>query len=144
GRFDRAGTAAHRAREGLPHESTATTDEFMSATLDVWHIEPESARRVSHPAPFPIELPERLIHLYTYKDDVVLDPFMGSGSTFVSEALARSCPSSPTTHMDGHGTSTSPAATPRRAPGWREPTSCGAPSAGLPSFTVRRPHRWYY
>ena len=74
GRFD-------RARQG---ESTAGTDEFMEATLDVWHLAPESARRVGHPAPFPVELPQRLIELYTYRGDLVLDPFLGAGSTAVA------------------------------------------------------------
>ena len=86
GRFDRARSQAARKAEGLPHESTLSSDEFMGATLDVWQLDPESARRVSHPAPFPVELPERLIHLYTYRNDVVLDPFMGSGSTLVAAA----------------------------------------------------------
>jgi site-specific DNA-methyltransferase (adenine-specific) len=84
GRFDRAKSAQQRAAVGYPHEDTLTSDEFMAATLDVWHIEPESARRVNHPAPFPAELPERLIHLYTFAGDLVLDPFMGSGSTLVA------------------------------------------------------------
>jgi site-specific DNA-methyltransferase (adenine-specific) len=87
GRFDRARTVRQRAQEGLPHESTITSDSFMAATLDVWEIPPESARRVGHPAPFPVELPEALIRLYTFKDDLVLDPFMGSGSTLVAAAL---------------------------------------------------------
>jgi hypothetical protein len=56
----------------------------MAATLDVWDIDPESAKRVNHPAPFPVQLPERLIHLYTYEGDLVLDPFLGSGSTLVA------------------------------------------------------------
>jgi site-specific DNA-methyltransferase (adenine-specific) len=86
GRFDRARTVAQRAAADLPHESTVMTDEFMAMTLDVWTIPPESARRVGHPAPFPVELPEQLIHLYTFKDDLVLDPFMGSGSTLVAAA----------------------------------------------------------
>jgi site-specific DNA-methyltransferase (adenine-specific) len=87
GRFDRARTTAQRRAEGLPHENNSlTNDEFMESTLDVWEIPPESARRVNHPAPFPIELPERLIHLYTYKNDLVLDPFMGSGTTLVAAA----------------------------------------------------------
>ncbi len=86
GRFDRARPVAERAREGLPHRSTVTTDEFMALTLDVWSIPPESARRVGHPAPFPVELPEQLIRLYTYEDDLVLDPFMGSGSALVAAA----------------------------------------------------------
>lgn len=86
GRFSRAKSVQERAASGRPHENTLWSDEFMSATLDVWQIEPESARRVKHPAPFPVELPERLIQLYTYKGDLVLDPFLGSGSTLVAAA----------------------------------------------------------
>ncbi len=86
GRFDRARTARQRAEEGLPHESTLTAEDFMALTLDVWSIPPESAKRVGHPAPFPVELPEQLIRLYTYADDLVLDPFMGSGSALVAAA----------------------------------------------------------
>ncbi|MGQ0833027.1 MAG: DNA-methyltransferase [Microthrixaceae bacterium] len=84
GRFDRAVKAPKRAALGLPCEATLTTDEFMDATLDVWELAPESASRVNHPAPFPVELPQRLIDLYTYRGDVVLDPFMGSGTTAVA------------------------------------------------------------
>jgi site-specific DNA-methyltransferase (adenine-specific) len=84
GRFDRALKAPVRAAQGLPFEPSTTADEFMDATLDVWELPPESATRVGHPAPFPVELPQRLIDLYTYKDDVVLDPFMGSGTTAVA------------------------------------------------------------
>lgn len=84
GRFSRAIDAKKRARAGLPSASSLTRDEFMEATLDLWEIAPESARRVGHPAPFPVELPERLIHLYTYVGDVVLDPFMGSGSSGIA------------------------------------------------------------
>ncbi|HTL84330.1 MAG TPA: DNA methyltransferase [Acidimicrobiia bacterium] len=86
GRFDRAKARLEREQLGLPSESTIDADEFMAATLDVWDIPPESARRVSHPAPFPVELPERLIRLYTFDNDLVLDPFMGSGSTLVAAA----------------------------------------------------------
>ncbi|MCZ7535630.1 MAG: site-specific DNA-methyltransferase [Acidimicrobiia bacterium] len=86
GRFDRALSVKQREAEGLPHESTLMADDFMALTLDVWSIPPESARRVGHPAPFPVELPEQLIRLYTYVDDLVLDPFMGSGSALVAAA----------------------------------------------------------
>ena len=86
GRFDRARTARQRKAEGLPHASTLLTDDFLGLTLDVWSIPTESARRVGHPAPFPVELPEQLIRLYTYEDDLVLDPFMGSGSALVAAA----------------------------------------------------------
>jgi len=84
GRFDRALDAKARAKRGLPSVSTMSRDEFMEATLDVWEIPPESASRVGHPAPFPVALPERLIHMNTYEGDVVLDPFMGSGTTAVA------------------------------------------------------------
>jgi len=84
GRFDRALTARQRHREGLPSAASLWRDEFMEATTDVWEMPPESATRVGHAAPFPVALPRRLIHLYTYYDDLVLDPFMGSGTTAVA------------------------------------------------------------
>ena len=84
GRFDRAVPAAERAVRGLPSEGTAPVDEFMEATTDVWEIPSASATRVGHPAPFPVELPQRLIDLYTYRGDLVLDPFMGAGTTAVA------------------------------------------------------------
>src|SRR5262249_13320404 len=84
GRFDRALPARRRSALGLPHEVTTTADEFMEATLDVWELAPERATRVGHPAPFPVELPQRFIELYTWRGDVVLDPFMGSGSAAVA------------------------------------------------------------
>jgi site-specific DNA-methyltransferase (adenine-specific) len=84
GRFDRALDRASRSRRGLPARATITRDEFLEATTDLWEIPAESARRVGHPAPFPVALPQRLIELYTYERDVVLDPFMGSGSAAVA------------------------------------------------------------
>jgi DNA modification methylase len=83
-RFDRAINARDRHMRSLPSESSLSRDEFMEATTDVWEIPPESATRVGHPAPFPVSLPERLIHLYTYYGDLVLDPFVGSGTTAVA------------------------------------------------------------
>jgi site-specific DNA-methyltransferase (adenine-specific) len=88
GRFDRARRPGERSATGLPSVATVTKDEFMEATLDLWELPAESATRVGHPAPFPVELPERLIELYTYEGDVVLDPFMGAGATAVA-ALRR-------------------------------------------------------
>ena len=89
GRFDRARSAAERSAQGLPCRPTTNADEFMDATTDVWDIRAESANRVGHPAPFPVELPERLIDLYTYEGDLVLDPFMGSGTTAVAAVRTR-------------------------------------------------------
>lgn len=90
GQFGRALSKTERKKHDLPYEDTISAKEFMEATLDVWHIPPESAKKVGHPAPFPVALPARLINLYTYKGDLVLDPFMGSGTTLVAaHQLAR-------------------------------------------------------
>jgi site-specific DNA-methyltransferase (adenine-specific) len=89
GRFDRALDAKRRASLGLPYEATIAREDFMAWTLDVWHIPPESATRIGHPAPFPVELPRRLIELFTYRGDVVLDPFIGSGTTAVAAIATR-------------------------------------------------------
>ncbi len=65
-------------------KSTISKEEFLEATISVWNIPAESAKRVKHPAPFPIALVDRLIQLYTFEGEVVLDPFMGSGTTAVA------------------------------------------------------------
>ncbi len=62
-------------------ENTITKEQFLAWTKSVWTMNPESAKKVGHPAPFPAELPYRLIQLYTYRGDIVLDPFLGSGTT---------------------------------------------------------------
>lgn len=80
GEFAR-GKIAHR-------KSTMTRDQFLELTKSVWTFPAESAKRVGHPAPFPVELPFRLIQLYTFEDEVVLDPFMGSGQTAVAALKA--------------------------------------------------------
>lgn len=74
GRFDRV----------VKGEATITVEEFMEATLSVWEIPSESAKRVQHPAPFPVALPRRFVELFTFKGDLVLDPFLGSGTTAVA------------------------------------------------------------
>lgn len=69
-------------------ENTISRDEFLEYTKSVWEFNTESAKKVKHPAPFPIELPRRLIQLYTFKDDVVLDPFIGVGSTAIAALVS--------------------------------------------------------
>lgn len=69
-------------------QNTISREQFMEWTKSVWTMNPESARRVGHPAPFPLELPARLIQLYTFAGDVVLDPFMGSGTTALAALQA--------------------------------------------------------
>ncbi|MCF8244633.1 MAG: site-specific DNA-methyltransferase [Saprospiraceae bacterium] len=68
-------------KEKEEKKSTISRDEFLDWTKTIWQMNAESARRVGHPAPFPLELPNRLIQLYSFETDVVLDPFMGSGTT---------------------------------------------------------------
>jgi modification methylase len=65
-------------------ESTITKEEFLEYSKSVWNFTAESARKVGHPAPFPVELPRRLIQLYTFENEIVLDPFMGSGQTAIA------------------------------------------------------------
>lgn len=72
------------SREGAGRESTISRDEFLEFTKSVWRFDAEPARKVGHPAPFPVELPYRCIQLYTFKGDLVLDPFMGSGQTAIA------------------------------------------------------------
>ncbi len=68
--------------------STISRDDFLEFTKSIWNIPGESASRVGHPAPFPVKLPFGLIQLYTYEGEVVLDPFMGSGSTALAALQA--------------------------------------------------------
>lgn len=70
-------------------ESDIGGEEFMESTLSIWQIPPESAKKVGHPAPFPVELAARVIKLYSYVEDVVLDPFVGSGTTCVAAKLLK-------------------------------------------------------
>ena len=70
-------------------QNTISKNEFLEFTKSVWTFPAESARKIGHPAPFPIELPHRLIQLYTFKDEVILDPFVGSGSTCVATSKAK-------------------------------------------------------
>jgi len=64
--------------------NTITKEQFMEWTKSIWTMNAESARRIGHPAPFPEELPFRLIQLYSFTKDIILDPFMGSGTTAVA------------------------------------------------------------
>lgn len=64
--------------------NTISKEQFMEWTKSIWTMNAESARRIGHPAPFPEELPFRLIQLFSFKNDIILDPFMGSGTTAVA------------------------------------------------------------
>ena len=70
-------------------KSTITKEEFIELTKSVWSFNAESATRVGHPAPFPIELPSRCMKLYTFEGETVLDPFMGSGTTALAAMLLK-------------------------------------------------------
>jgi DNA modification methylase len=76
------GTFSRKKPAGQP--DTISRDEFLETTKSVWTFPTETARKVGHPAPFPVELPRRLIQLYTFAGELVLDPFMGSGQTAIA------------------------------------------------------------
>ncbi len=65
-------------------EDTIAKRDFIEQTKSIWSFSTESAKRVNHPAPFPVELPRRCIEMYSFAGDVVLDPFLGSGSTAIA------------------------------------------------------------
>ena len=65
-------------------KDTITHDDFIEWTRSVWTFPAVNAKKIGHPAPFPVELPHRLINLYSYEGDVVLDPFCGSGTTAIA------------------------------------------------------------
>lgn len=71
-------------KEGLKENIDIIKDEFIPWTNGLWTIATESAKKIGHPAPYPVELCTRLLKMFSYKNDVVLDPFMGSGTTAVS------------------------------------------------------------
>jgi site-specific DNA-methyltransferase (adenine-specific) len=76
-----------KGRFGRPAKgrtNSISKEEFLEFTKSVWTFPAEKARAVGHPAPFPVELPYRLIQLYTFEGDVVLDPFLGSGQTAIA------------------------------------------------------------
>jgi len=72
------------SRENLGRKSTISKEEFLEFTKSVWTFAAEPATKIGHPAPFPVELPYRLIQLYTFDGEVVLDPFIGSGQTAIA------------------------------------------------------------
>ena len=72
------------SRKKGDRENTIKKEEFLEWTKSVWTFPAVSARKIGHPAPFPEELPHRLIQLYSFKGDVILDPFVGSGTACLS------------------------------------------------------------
>jgi DNA modification methylase len=64
--------------------NTISREEFLEWTKSIWTFSPASAKKIGHPAPFPEELPHRLIQLYSFKNDIILDPFCGSGTTCIA------------------------------------------------------------
>lgn len=70
--------------KGVKGKSTLEKEEFMDSTLSIWNINPARAKKIGHPAPYPVELVERFINLYSYEKDLVLDPFIGSGTTAIA------------------------------------------------------------
>jgi len=83
--FSKGDYKRERKKEELEkRKNTISKEQFMEWTKSIWTMNAESARRIGHPAPFPEELPYRLIQLYSFTKDIVLDPFIGSGTTGVA------------------------------------------------------------
>jgi site-specific DNA-methyltransferase (adenine-specific) len=61
-------------------------DQFDWWFAQIWNITGESTRK--HPAPYPFELADRLVRMFSFVGDVVLDPFCGTGTTMLAAALA--------------------------------------------------------
>jgi len=76
-------------RTNRGREATISKEEFLEYTKSIWEFQPESAEKVGHPAPFPVELPYRCIQLYTFKCETILDPFCGVGATCVAAIKAK-------------------------------------------------------
>ena len=71
--------------------STITNRDFTVLTIDHWSF-PVEGNDNKHPTPFPIELPRRCLDMFSYLDDLILDPFLGSGTTaFCAKKLGRKC-----------------------------------------------------
>jgi site-specific DNA-methyltransferase (adenine-specific) len=88
--FSKGSYRRERTKEELQTKTnTITKEQFMEWTKSIWTMNAESARRIGHPAPFPEELPNRLIQLYSFANDIILDPFMGSGTTAVAAIKAK-------------------------------------------------------
>ena len=77
------------SRGNLRRKSTISKEEFLEFTKSIWTFPAEPATKIGHPAPFPVELPYRLIQLYTFEGEIVLDPFMGSGQTAIAAVKTR-------------------------------------------------------
>jgi len=83
--FSKGSYRRERTKDETNHkQNTITKEQFMEWTKSIWTMNAESARRIGHPAPFPEELPNRLIRLYSFTNDIILDPFMGSGTTAIA------------------------------------------------------------
>jgi site-specific DNA-methyltransferase (adenine-specific) len=79
--FSKGSYSKNKAQE---KRDTIAKDDFIQWTKSIWTFPAVNAKKIGHPAPFPIELPHRLINLYSYEGDVVLDPFCGSGTTCIA------------------------------------------------------------
>lgn len=76
--FSKESYSKNKAQE---KKDTIEHDDFIDWTKSIWTFPAVNAKKIGHPAPFPVELPHRLINMYSYEGDVVLDPFCGSGTT---------------------------------------------------------------
>ena len=87
--FSKGDYKRERKKEEMERKvNTISKEQFMEWTKSIWIMKSESAKKIGHPAPFPEDLPCRLIQLYSFTNDIILDPFMGSGTTGVAALKA--------------------------------------------------------
>jgi site-specific DNA-methyltransferase (adenine-specific) len=85
--FSKGNFSRPKKKDDPDHGDTIGKEKFLEYTKSIWSFPTESAKKIGHPAPFPVELPSRCIQLYTYKNDIILDPFMGSGQTAIAAVM---------------------------------------------------------
>ncbi len=75
---------SYKRKKSTKKINTIRKEDFLELTKSIWRFPTVSAKKIGHPAPFPEELPRRLIELYSFQDDIILDPFIGSGQTAIA------------------------------------------------------------
>lgn len=74
-----------RVSQEIKEQSKLSKEEWREYTKGIWYVEPD--RKAKHPATFPLEIPKRLIKMYSFVGETVVDPFAGTGTTLIAAYL---------------------------------------------------------